>query len=456
MLYLISVYLLAIAVWLIYVMIRDHARGTCELVSIRNVAILGFILFQLTSPARAMITGDYGRRPVEDPIAAGLEFAVMVTVFLPLFFWAYRKGWFVDWLASKMPEQRGTPGLPGMLALSVVATLVAVPLRLNVPIPLVGVVAGHVSTGMASLACGIVGWVWGRRLLNPALVIFSILIVCANALTVMTGAFGRRGLVAVAAAMLWGMYYSAWRHMAMAALMQRLALLSIAPLVFIAMFSSVRASGQQRSAIGHLREIASGARLVDGLDMLAQGQDCGAISMWLIETHPEDFEHRHLMTIKWFFIYPVPRAMWPDKPTPISVDWKKMANVTTVGKDHNIGPGIIGSAAAEGGWYALIIYGIISGLFLRFFDATVAHRWYSPLIILSMGTFLGQVLAMPRGETASFAAVSVMTVGGVLVLVFLTTRFLESTGLVPMIELHEWEEDEEDPSELEHAETAPW
>ncbi|MCP3902660.1 MAG: hypothetical protein GY715_03410 [Planctomycetes bacterium] len=453
MLFLISAYLLAIAVWLIYVMIRDHVRGTCEFLSIRNIVVGGFILFQLTSPAIALTTGDYGRRPVEDPIAAGLEFAVMVTIFLPLFFWAYRKGWIVDWLASKMPEQRGTPGVAGMLALSVIATIVAVPLRLNVPIPLVSVVAGHVSVGMASLACGIVGWVWGRRLLNPGFLFFSVVIVCANALTVMTGAFGRRGLVAIACALLWGMYYSSWRHLALSALMHRLALLSIVPILFIAMFSSVRESGKTRSALGHLREIASGARLADGLSRLAHGQDCGAISMWLIETHPEDFEYRHLMTIKWFFIYAVPRSMWESKPVPISVDWKKMANVTTVGKDHNVGPGIIGSAAAEGGLYALLIYGIVGGLFIRFFDATVAHRWSSPLIILTMGCALGQMLAMPRGETASFAAVAVITITGVLLLVFLTTRFLEATGLVQMMVEEEYEDE---PFELEHAETASW
>ena len=51
---LVGIYLLVTAVALMAAMLRDHARGTVELFSCRNIAIAGFILFQLTSAAIAL------------------------------------------------------------------------------------------------------------------------------------------------------------------------------------------------------------------------------------------------------------------------------------------------------------------------------------------------------------------------------------------------------------------
>jgi hypothetical protein len=426
---LIGWYLFLVAAVLIVVVIRQHLSGKVELVSVRNAAIGGYIVFQCTSPALALITGDFGRRPPGDPTRAGLEFAFLSTVFLIIIFWAYDKGWVVKTLANKMPRPRAIPGATTMLALAVAGTLVALPLRLGVKIPLVSSLTNYIGTGMSAVACGAVGWVWGRRLLNPALILFSLAIVAVNGLAVMSGSFGRRGLVAVGGAILWGMYYSSWRYLGLGAQMRRLALVGAGPVIFIAAFTSVRVSGEKRNALDHLAEIASGARLGEGLMRLLGGQSCGSVSMWLIETHPDDFAHRHLMTIRFFLVYPVPRDLWPNKPQPMSVEWVSMASLTNVGEGMNVGPGIIGHAASEGGFYALVVYAIVGGLFLRFFDETANVRWWSPMLVLPMGADLGNVLGLARGETSAFAFLTCVTVGGGLMLTLTSAKLLEWTGM---------------------------
>jgi len=87
-----------------------------------------------------------------------------------------------------------------------VTTIIALIMRVVVQVPVLSILTSQVGTGLAAVACGLVGWVWGRRLLNPAYIIYGMIIVFMNLATVMYGSYGRRGIVAVGACLLWGMY----------------------------------------------------------------------------------------------------------------------------------------------------------------------------------------------------------------------------------------------------------
>ncbi len=426
---LVGVYLLVVALALCVVMLRDHARGTVELFSCRNIAIGGFILFQLTSAAVALFNPDlnyyhYLNRPVQ----TALTYAAMVSVFMLLANMAYRRGWIVRKLAWRVPATQAAPGDTFLLAMAVVLTIIAAILRFTVRVPLIGIMSTQFGSAFAALACGVVGWVWGRRLLNPALILYATLIVAVNFGIAMSSSFGRRTLVAVGAGLLWGMYYSHWRYLRTGAILHRLVLLSIPSIIVVALFTSVR-KGSGSSTGEQVQEISAKGDLKAGLIDLAGGQNCGGVSMWLVERHPESFERRPLMTIWHFLIYPVPRVLWPTKPRPIGQLIPRMAVMTRVDYSSlSIGAGIIGTANAEGGWYAVVIYALLGGLMLRFLDE-IASASDSPFVILPIGCALGQVLGLARGETSAFTFILLTNITATLLSMVVIGRLLERAGI---------------------------
>ena len=64
---LLAVYLVVISLVLVHVMFRDHRSGVCELLSCRNLALMGLILFQLSSAAYSPVAADSGTYPVNNP-----------------------------------------------------------------------------------------------------------------------------------------------------------------------------------------------------------------------------------------------------------------------------------------------------------------------------------------------------------------------------------------------------
>ncbi|MHC4775261.1 MAG: hypothetical protein ACYTBR_08345, partial [Planctomycetota bacterium] len=168
----------------------------------------------------------------------------------------------------------------------------------------------------------------------------------------------------------------------------------------------------------------------EGLEGLFGGQRCGRVSMWVMENYPDQYEYRHLHTLQYFFYFPVPRAWWTGKPTTLSKLLPTQARLQGVNRDAlSIGPGIVGQAAAEGGWYALLIYAVVAGLFLRFFDEILFTNASSALVVLAIGSALGQALGLARGAVAPFAFILVSTIIGTLACMLLIGRLLE--GVTP-------------------------
>lgn len=438
--------LLALAV--VAVMFRDHRLGTCELISCRNVGLIGLILFQLTSCAYSMFTGDNSKYLIADPAWAGLQFVAMIVTFLFLALWSYRAGWFVTRLAARLPTTSAQPSDMALLLNAFLITVLAALLRFGFMIPLISIVTGIVGIGLNAVAGGLVGWVWGRRLLNPAIMFYSLLIVAANMTIVMTLSFGRRGLVAVGASIIWGMYYSYWRHLRTTSIISRAGLISLPPIIFLALFTSVRSSKEHfRSAGEQFQQIVQGGNVVRGMVSLLSGQYAGSVSMFLIENYPENYEYRHLQSIYYFFILPVPRQWWPDKPYPISMEIAQQARISRVNwKKLKLGPGIVGHAAAEGGFYALILYGIVGGLFFRFFDEVVRLNIDSPFVVLAIGSSLGQFLGLARGSVPNFAFIAVLTIAGSLFIMIVLGKVVEKFSPTPVPEDEpesvEWEYDD--------------
>ena len=70
---LLAMTLVLMALALVAIMFRDHQRGTCELLSCRNIALVGLILFQLGSCAYSLFTGDNSVFRIAPPLTITRE-----------------------------------------------------------------------------------------------------------------------------------------------------------------------------------------------------------------------------------------------------------------------------------------------------------------------------------------------------------------------------------------------
>ena len=449
---LLAIYLVVISLVLVHVMFRDHRSGVCELLSCRNLALLGLILFQLSSVAYSLVASDYSKYPVNDPTKSGLIFSAMITTFVILSLWAYRRGWFVTGLARRLPTTHASPGDVALLLNAFLITIVAVVMRFGVAIPYISIIAGTVAIGLNAVSCGLVGWVWGRQLRNPVYLLYGALIIAANLAIVMSFSFGRRGIVAVGGIIVWGMYYSCWRHLRTTGILSRMAIVGLPPVIFLLLFTSVRSAGRSASGIDtsqltasrQIQNIMQGGNLVRGLAFLASGQYAGAITLFLIENCPETFEYRHMESVYYFFVLPVPRAWWPDKPNPLSQQIARMARISGASWSRlKLGPGIIGHAAAEGGWYAVVVYAILGGLLFRFFDEIIRINLDSPFVVLAVGSAMGHFIGLPRGSAPNFAFLAVVTVCGALALMVMLGKLSDRIRPTQFEDDDELDEDDE-------------
>jgi hypothetical protein len=262
---------------------------------------------------------------------------------------------------------------------------------------------------MGAAAAVIIGWYWAPRFLNPAAALPSLVLLLANAAVAVQGSSSRRDIIAVFAGFIWGVYFSRVRFMKMRSYLPTLGAVGAVGILVVASFTSVRGSGaadRTRSPIEHLQAMLTGTDIMKGLYDLGSGQQAAGISMWIIEKHPETYPFRGPATLKYIYEIPIPRSMWPEKPNPLSIEIPKMARVRGVGYgDFNVGPGVVGQSYSDFGAPAVVLYAILLGILIRFADDLV---WRSPkdiFVIAAVGSGLGQVLAIPRGDVSLFTFV---------------------------------------------------
>lgn len=417
---LVTIALMIIAV--LALMVVQHNRATVQLVSVRNVFVFGFIFFQLYSAARYIYEpAIYYRWVIDDVAYAGAAFVGCSVIFLSVLLVTYHRGWLVRRLAARVPAPVASPAEGTMLGMAIIFTLLGMALWLLRNTPLAAQVAIPVGTGFAAIACGLVAWVWVQRPANLLLAGFATATFIINALLPMT-TYGRRSLVSLGAVIIWAMYYRRWNRLRAGRLVYRFALIAIGPIILIAMFSNIR--GKRLTTVPEVVTALVSSDIATGVAKLSGPQDAGHASMWIIAHYHDQNEPDHLFTLRAYFHYFVPRAIWPDKPPSLGQRLPDLAGMKRVG-GLNVGPGIVGSAMAEGGLYALVLYGFVFGLVLRLLDEIVVTHHANIFIVLPIGSALGEFFAMPRGETYWMADLATMTMAGTGVTMLVLGKYME-------------------------------
>lgn len=438
----------------IAIILVPYIMRRTDLMTCKNFFLFGFTVYQVTS---GVICLHDTRAFSSDLIlsnqdAIAIEFAIWVVIFEIIFLAAYRWGLGSKRVARWTPIIRGEPREPVLWIFAFALLGVALVLRFSVGIPYVSILTHHIGTSVAAVAAGLGAWIWVRRPFNPAAagVMFLVLLL-AIAIGIGGGAYGRRPIVAIAGCLAWSTYYSRWRSLPPVTVLLRAGAFGFIPLVLVANFTAAR--GHFPEGSGPFTRIAQimTANTLEGVKDVFSGQECAAWSMHLMERYPDNYDYRHLHAIKFYFQYSVPRALWPEKPDALAVIAWNDADFVGMPEEFSIGPGILGHAGAEGGLYALALYALVLGLFVRYFDAVLERAPMQPFVAIPIGASLGNLIGIPRGESPNFAYEFTAGVLGSLAILILLARILKLAGLITDSDLPEPDADDHD--EHHHHET---
>jgi hypothetical protein len=426
--------LIALAVGLLLMMFAQGITRRVDFFSVRNIYLAGFIIYHVSSPISALQDGTYIGFKIIDPLEAAKWMLIYTYIYVGVYLFSYHRLKISRWFASKFsggPSEASDSLLTGVAILMIISALATRGIGMQIR-PLAAI-STNISIALAAAACAIVGWIWGGRRLNPAVILLAVVVVGISFGMMLGGFYSRRPLIGILVGFAWGAYYRWARYMSPTRLIYATAPLVLAAGVVIAAFTAVRGlihhSTEGVVTVEHLR----GADLSSGADSLFSGQACGAAALWVFEKYPSEFDYQHLFSLRYMAIWPIPSALWEDKPAPFSKDIARLARLRGVNRDViTLPPGVVGYAAAEGGFYALIIYALFFGQFTRFFDDLLTLNPGNPYIILSVGCAIGHFLGLARGDIAIFANVALISFFSAYVLILVSSKVFgrssQSTG----------------------------
>ena len=435
------VLLWTLAIALAVMMLAQGLTLKIDLFSVRNIYLTGFIIYQLISPASALQGTRFFDFQIDDIERAGRWLLLYSAIFLLIFLYSYHRLRFADWFAAKLSRGPAVASDSMLTGLALAVTVAALCLRLVAyQVPFLAPPAFWSAIALSSTACAIVGWIWAARRLNPAVILLTLFIIGGSLFITLSGIYSRRPMISVLAGFVWGAYHRWATNHSPKQLVYTAAPLLVAVTLIVAAFTAIRGhhTGETsaQEAIGHMRN----ADLGRGTSDLLGGQSVGTSVLWVLDSFPQKHSYKPLFSLRYMFYYWIPRAIWEDKPEPFSKEVATLAKLSNVRRDVlTLPPGVIGYAGAEGGFYAVIIYALFFGQFIRFFDSMVRFNPANPYIILPVGCTTGQFLGLARGDIATFTTLAIVGFVSTYLIIYLTalvfgqTRATTLTRHVPQL-----------------------
>lgn len=410
---LLGLFMLVLAVLVATMVVVQSRRGTVDLFSVRNFFLLGFIVFQITSATITFWTGYYDALVCSDYGKVGLVYTLVLLLWLSFYLIFYAKNKPAVFLASRLRSSHGATTPTMMLVLASSFLLAAIFCRFALAtVPVVGVLAIILATGLSGAAAGMASWVWAPRPFRPmiALAAGSIILVALG--VVLYQAFGRRDALSVIIACVWGAHHGHWKHIGLKRAAKQIVPLGAAGLLFMAAFSGART--EKDYSLGVIESVTrvTQGKLGDGLLAMASGQAAAACSMWIIDTRPQSFEYDTLHTFRYFIGHPIPRIFWENKPIALGWAMTSQGKVRGRSKGFNFGPGLMGHVYNDNPWISLVPYAFGLAFLMRFMDQLAKLNPTNPFIVVPLGCALGDLLALPRGETGLFLSRAVLMMVG--------------------------------------------
>lgn len=410
------------------VMLLDYVRGRTELLTLRNLFLLGLIYFQFINAPPVIRFPQADEYGIGDVGPAAQIYALWCTIFLIVFLVSYEYAPGANAIARKVPIPPSVPKYSPLWGLALAALPLAFVLR-AVPVPYVGVLADFAGLAVCASAAGLAAYLLFSDWRNPVALLLSPAVFAASAAISSIGEFSRRPLVSVAISIVWGAYYAKFRTMRPFPALVGMGGLGFAGLVAVALFT---AGGRSLEGLTQITDTsATGAAVSD----LTETYGTARIALWLIdqkyEQDNEKIDAPFLLSIKYIVYLPVPRAIWGGKPYTVSTyaaDWANLRGVRR-GRGGVTNPaGIVGNGAPEGGLVAVVLYAMVYAWILRYGDQFIRRAPWHPLVVIPIGSVGGDVFGMPRGESANFMFAFLFGSTVTLTLATLIANYLDRLG----------------------------
>ena len=443
MAFLVGLLFLGQCIWIIRRMVVDAVRKDVELLSVRNMFLLGFLNFVSASATTSLLLGDYGLMRLDTPGFTGLLMFALSCAFLFLFLRHWRRSRIADRISRYGFRERIVSNI-GLIATAWAVVGVGFLCRFPLAvIPFLGIVTSIIAAGMFNAAVGIGAWAWMRQPLNPVfgLNFLGLLLVCSVLL--LAGAFGRREVLGLLISVAFAAYWARFRFSDTAGLVVRVAVVSTLAFVPMVLFTATRGEDRrERSGAEYLAAFVSvspGEFAEAGRDLLS-GQMAASNSMWLIEhmgeTHPYDFLH----SLRYMVEKPIPRKYYPGKTDGLGHTIVSDAGIYGYADSFTIGPGIIGHVWNDFPWVTLLLYPWLLGIYLGTLDRLIQRYPNDACMVAICTAGIGHVIGMPRGDLGNFASNAIFGVIGAFIALQVVSRLFGRSKIRNRKTLEPWKE----------------
>ncbi len=397
-----------------------------RLFTYHNIFLLGTLHFQAIGMfqwASRRDEFDHWSWAIRDrKFATSLTFSLMLLTFLIVYRSLYSH-FSKKSFGSSFSEQRAVflefLGTKQSVGISISLTFVAIVgwlTSLAIGQPQLGLM---IAAGIGASATGFATWAACDRRNSVELWIFTFVTAFIHFVPHLTS-YGRRGMMSIGLAVLWVMYLRFQSRVSNRKFV-RIGLIVFLPFILaLAAFSEVRVTWPKTTseAVENLKR----ADLVRGVQRLAFLQNSSVISLWCIENHPRRFPYRPLNSLYALVTFPIPRAIWKEKPFGFGIAIPRWARMEGVG-GLNVGAGLIGHVAHEGMWPTLFVYAVVFAFLIAKCDNWIRIS-HSPFILIPLGSALGELYAMARGEISYFAAILIISTTSGIVASVAASRFV--------------------------------
>lgn len=391
---------------LLLVVLVPYVRGTADLLTTKNIFLLGGANYVGIAGLNAGYAPDYFR--VQEYERSDYQyFVVGAATFFLFFLLSYAFFKFPRKMAGrtlrKWPSAKPTT-LYFMVIFSLGLALLGI-----FPPPVQGLAQACMQIGNKALvlpvALGFAAWYQSRSNVILLLTLVGAMAFCMLA-SIVTGS-GRRTMMGVIISIpifwyWWTLRYKSWVVNGLA-----IGVLGAASFVVLLAYSQVRhydqQSGPERNfskAAEVLVTMTSKARDSAGLDsMLGQNAaqtSLAAIHIYTKKLDPEPFHTVYYLSTMW-----IPRAYWEEKPLGLGYTLPKSARAR--GTRATWGPGIVGHGFHEGGLHMLVFYGIVMGVCLRYLDELLVRQSRNAYLLACISAMAPHIFGWTRGDIGTFS-----------------------------------------------------
>lgn len=113
-------------------------------------------------------------------------------------------------------------------------------------------------------------------------------------------------------------------------------------------------------------------------------------------TQTGELEKKPLNTFHFLLVYPIPRAIYPDKPRSLG----RSITFGVLGRTTTWGTGVAGQSKYEGGLIVAAMFGYFIAFIVRLFDDPLNRQITNPFLIGMLASAGMHLIAWPRGDLA--------------------------------------------------------